>query len=339
MPAGRDTSVDWVVGRPKPACAKLCLTLAAVPADLGKRFQYPPDFAPAAPTRQYSVGDIQELIDGRGFTDMSTVWNHSVVNMGGYVAVRATVIGTATKQGRFKAGYIVSWRETDSRDVVWVGSTHVIPPPEELGVVEDGVPAGAKLRGDMERWNWVASPVFSGTKAHQSANQRGRHQHYFFGTSNPLNVAVGDTLFACVYLDPAAIPCEVMLQWNDGTWEHRAYWGASLIDWGRWHGQSLPMGPIPMEGSAGFVWKLPPVWSDWKERRSVEWRSRSMVVARRGIMQENAFRSDYTRSDTQARPYAPAVFTSIDHNEIRYTVEPNIVANDTVQFRLCLGGG
>ena len=23
-----------------------------------------------------------------------------------------------------------------------------------------------------------------------------------------------------------------MLQWNDGTWEHRAYWGENLIPWG-----------------------------------------------------------------------------------------------------------
>ena len=23
-----------------------------------------------------------------------------------------------------------------------------------------------------------------------------------------------------------------MLQWNDGSWEHRAYWGANLIPWG-----------------------------------------------------------------------------------------------------------
>jgi hypothetical protein len=108
----------------------------------------------------------------------------------------------------------------------------------------------------MEKWSWVANPVFSGTKAHQSANERGRHQHYFLGNSDPrlgtinsLNITPGDTLFAYVYLDPAAIPCEVMLQWNDGTWEHRAYWGANLIDWGTDGTASRRfMGPISIVG-------------------------------------------------------------------------------------------
>ena len=45
-------------------------------------------------------------------------------------------------------------------------------------------------------------------------------------------VSVGDTLFAAVYIDAVNPPAEIMLQWNDGTWEHRAYWGANLIPWG-----------------------------------------------------------------------------------------------------------
>ncbi|HZY07346.1 MAG TPA: VCBS repeat-containing protein, partial [Ilumatobacteraceae bacterium] len=59
------------------------------------------------------------------------------------------------------------------------------------------------------------------------------HQHYFYGATATLPVAVGDTLFAYVYLDPANPPSEVMLQWNDGSWEHRAYWGSNqLTAWG-----------------------------------------------------------------------------------------------------------
>src|SRR5204863_1874580 len=30
-------------------------------------------------------------------------------------------------------------------------------------------------------------------------------------------------------LDPNNLPSEVMLQWTDGSWEHRAYWGANKI--------------------------------------------------------------------------------------------------------------
>ena len=60
---------------------------------------------------------------------------------------------------------------------------------------------------------------------------------------------MGDTLFAYVYLDPANPPSEVMLQWNDGSWEHRAYWGANLITWGTDGTVSRRyMGPLPATG-------------------------------------------------------------------------------------------
>jgi hypothetical protein len=47
-----------------------------------------------------------------------------------------------------------------------------------------------------------------------------------------LKVAKGDQLYADIFLDPSNPPREVMLQWNDGHWEHRAYWGENLIPWG-----------------------------------------------------------------------------------------------------------
>ena len=101
--------------------------------------------------------------------------------------------------------------------------------------VEDAPPAGAALGGNGEGWNWVSSnpAPFSGTLAHQSAIVAGVHEHYFYNATTTLPVAVGDTLFTYVYLDPANPPTEVMLQWYDGSWEHRAYWGANAItNWG-----------------------------------------------------------------------------------------------------------
>jgi hypothetical protein len=233
--------MDWIVrvDEPESAYRKTVCNVQRVvePGDPSQSIcvDIKPDFTPAAPTSQYSVGEIQELIDGRGFTDITTFAAGSPAPSAGYfaatnlqthVAVTGTVSATATKQGRFKASYIVGWREKDSRDVV--------DPQTGNSWVDEDLPPGAKLRGNMEKWNWVTSPVFSGHKAHQSANQKGRHQHYFIAATNPLTVAAGDTLFACVYLDPAAVPCEVMLQWTDDnvTWEHRAYWGANIIDWG-----------------------------------------------------------------------------------------------------------
>jgi hypothetical protein len=101
--------------------------------------------------------------------------------------------------------------------------------------IEDALPVGAGIGGDFEGWNWInANPApYSGASAHQSNIFGGIHQHYFFNAATPLTLGAGDKLVTYIYLDPANLPNEVMLQWNDGTsWEHRAYWGANYIDWG-----------------------------------------------------------------------------------------------------------
>jgi hypothetical protein len=125
---------------------------------------------------------------------------------------------------------------TTGTDVIWI---------------EDAVPAGATLAGDSEGWNWISSnpTPFSGTVAHQSNLYNGEHQHYFSGATNTLTASTGDKLFAYVYLDPANMPSEVMLQWNDGTWEHRAYWGANQIGFGTDATNSRRyMGALPVAG-------------------------------------------------------------------------------------------
>jgi hypothetical protein len=117
--------------------------------------------------------------------------------------------------------------------------------------VDDAAPSGATLVGQADGWNWVSSnpAPYSGALAHQSALAAGLHQHYFYNVTATLPVAVGDTLFAYVYLDPANPPSEVMLQWNDGSWGHRAYWGANLIGWGTDGSVSRRyMGTLPATG-------------------------------------------------------------------------------------------
>jgi hypothetical protein len=100
--------------------------------------------------------------------------------------------------------------------------------------VEDNVPTGGIQEGNGEGWNWISSnpPPYTGTLAQQSNIVSGMHQHYFYGATNTLTVNTGDKLIAYVYLDPLNLPGEVMLQWNDGTWEHRAYWGTNQIGLG-----------------------------------------------------------------------------------------------------------
>ena len=117
--------------------------------------------------------------------------------------------------------------------------------------VEDDLPEGASPFGDGEGWTWVRShpEPLSGKRAHRSILAAGMHQHFFQGAKTQLLVSVGDRLFAHIYLDPAQMPREVMLQWNDGTWEHRAYWGENLIAWGTDGTVSRRfMGPLPPPG-------------------------------------------------------------------------------------------
>lgn len=117
-------------------------------------------------------------------------------------------------QFSIKTGFAASVDET-----VWVG---------------DALPAGAIPAGDSEGWNWIDDdPVpISDSLAHQSNLAAGMHQHYFTGATETLPISTGNVLYAYVYLDPLNPPSEVMLQWNDGTWEHRAYWGADQLGWG-----------------------------------------------------------------------------------------------------------
>ena len=101
--------------------------------------------------------------------------------------------------------------------------------------VEDSIPAGGLAQSDGgDTWNWInANPApYSGSLASQSNIGGGEHQHYFTSATQTLVVNVGDTLIAYVYLDPVNTPSEIMLQWNNGSWEHRAYWGVNSIGWG-----------------------------------------------------------------------------------------------------------
>ncbi len=108
--------------------------------------------------------------------------------------------------------------------------------------VDDALPAGATVIGSFS-WASANPTPASGTVALQSDLAGGVHQHFFYGATATLSVAAGDTLFAYVYLDPSNPPSEVMLQWYDGTFDHRAYWGANLIPW-----LGVAMGPLPATG-------------------------------------------------------------------------------------------
>jgi hypothetical protein len=114
--------------------------------------------------------------------------------------------------------------------------------------VENGT---ASVRWISWKWQSAPAPVFSGKFAHCTSGDPVEkvHQHYFDSAYPPLRIFPRDTLFAYVYLDPAAPPKEIMLQWNDGTWDHRAYWGENLIPFGTdGTANRHPMGALPEPG-------------------------------------------------------------------------------------------
>jgi len=124
---------------------------------------------------------------------------------------------------------------------------------------DDALPAGAApwpdntaTGGVDETWNWVSTnpTPYSGTTSHQSSIATGIRQHYFMGATSTLQVGTGEILYVWAYLDPANMPSQIMLQWNDGTnWEHRAYWGANNIGWGQDGTPSrINMGRLPQGG-------------------------------------------------------------------------------------------
>ncbi|MDO8541302.1 MAG: glycoside hydrolase family 9 protein [Opitutaceae bacterium] len=136
--------------------------------------------------------------------------------------------------------------------------------------MDDDVPTGASTSAVNDAWNWVTSSPApsSGTRAHQSAAGTGLREHWFNYAYSPLPVGAGDTMFAWVYLDPANMPEEIMLHWNDGTWDHRAYWGADKIQYGTANTVSRrSMGALPAGG--GWVKLEVPASAVGLEGRSV----------------------------------------------------------------------
>ncbi len=108
----------------------------------------------------------------------------------------------------------------------------ILPQPKEFVWIEDSVPQGANTQGNTP-WMFVQAPapVFSG----QSSSTRtatGLSQHFFDSAPEPLKIGTVDVFFCYVHLDPKNPPREIMLQWNDGGWNHRAYWGGDHSDWG-----------------------------------------------------------------------------------------------------------
>ncbi len=149
------------------------------------------------------------------------------------------------------------------------GLNHFIANSPVINWINGAVPTGGLTNADGgDAWTWITSrpPPFSAPAVHQSNLAAGPHSHWFDHAIVTLDIAVGDSLFAYVYLDPANPPSEVMLTWNNGSSNHRAYWGANSLAWGidgspghyyagslpaagQWVRLAVPASAVGLEGS------------------------------------------------------------------------------------------
>jgi hypothetical protein len=200
----------------------------------------------AAATDNVGVAGVQFQIDGTnlGTEDTSAPyaisWNSTVLANGPHTLTAIARDAAGNRTTSLAASIIISNGVAggggggQTGEVVWF---------------DDALPAGAVSGGSGgDSWNWIGSPKRSGNAAHKSSGT-GNQQHYFSYATETLRVDAGDVLMAYVYLDPANPPQQLMLQWNDGSWEHRAYWGASLNTFGAEGTDSRrAMGPLPALG-------------------------------------------------------------------------------------------
>ena len=100
-------------------------------------------------------------------------------------------------------------------------------------------------------WEFVGLPelhAFRGQKA-MRGKATGLGQQLFTDATSGLKIGEGARLFAYVFLDPKDPPKTVMLQFNDGDWEHRDFWGADSIPLGAGDNEGhRSMGPLPEAG-------------------------------------------------------------------------------------------
>ena len=124
--------------------------------------------------------------------------------------------------------------------------------PTDFAWVDDAQANGGRNQGTWEFVGRNEAPVFSKLLSRRQTAEPGKTvQHGFQSANRKFTLAEGDRLFAYVWIDPEAPPETVMLQWNDGSWDHRAFWGEDKIDFGGIGNDTpahKPMGSLPAAG-------------------------------------------------------------------------------------------
>ncbi|MEO1528189.1 MAG: PSD1 and planctomycete cytochrome C domain-containing protein [Planctomycetota bacterium] len=102
----------------------------------------------------------------------------------------------------------------------------------ETAWVDDSILVQGQKSGE---WRYVGgdnTPVHSGDKSRQQ-EAPGLVQHFFDRAKDRFTVTESSKFYAWVHLDAKNPPKAIMIQLNDGNWEHRKVWGSDDIVYGR----------------------------------------------------------------------------------------------------------
>ena len=103
---------------------------------------------------------------------------------------------------------------------------------DEVVWIDDRQDTGGVSSGS---WDFVSAeqgPVQSGQKSRRQTSS-GLVQHFFDGAKTPVTIEEDTRFYVWAYLDPEKPPKAIMLQLNDGSWDHRAVWGTDDVSYGR----------------------------------------------------------------------------------------------------------
>ena len=200
--------------------------------------------------------------------------------------------------------------------------------------VDDALPTGATGTGT---WIWDTSQKSSGRKSHTEPSAPADHRHSFMGATATIRPATGDYLVTWVRISPCDPPREIMLEWYDGTWEHRAFWGEDLIQAGTLGTPSrISVGQMPPLGNLWQPLRVP-ASAVGLENRTITGMSFRMWDGKAwfdsaGILAAGSFAADPEPAVTLGFrgdfiDYAPvAKATAPTHRYSLYTPELNLLA-------------
>ncbi len=122
---------------------------------------------------------------------------------------------------------------------------------EDFDWIDDAQNNGGSTEGG---WEFVGAEVIAPLGGDKVRRQQGSGivQHFFRDATRTVRIGPGDKFYAHVWIDPDNPPQTLMLQfYENGSWNHRAFWGADKINFGgigAKNGGHWPMGELPSPG-------------------------------------------------------------------------------------------